>query len=415
MASGDATVTTLTNILKTKYDQKKFYQFAYMKAPLNGRMRNDQKFGGNNARITVRYSVPQGGSGDFGTAQGNKSTSSDVAFLLTRKKDYQLAGISGEGLDAGEGDENTIYNALKGEMDGSLRNISRSMAIQAYRNGGGARAVGDGAYSVAGAVIQLKTPADATGFEVGMFVQLGSGDGVTTTARTGGGISHGQRKVTAINRIAGTLTLDGNVNTITGAVNTDFIFRDGDNLVASQMASGLLGWLPTTAPTAGDNWYGVDRSADTQRLAGTTLNGNGGNKEETLIDCAALCGREGATIDAAFVNNLDRSDIVKGLGTKAVYEPVKSTDGVIGYKTLIIEGEDGPIKVFADVNCPKGAFFLLQEDTWVRKSIKDAPRFLKADGPEFLREASADGYEWRMGAYWNIGCEAPGFNASGLF
>lgn len=408
--AGDATVSTLSNILKTKYDQKKFYQFAYMKAPLMGRMRKDEKFGGNNARISVRYSVPQGGSGSFPTAQTNKTTSSDVGFLLTRGKDYQVSGISGEALDAGEGDENSIFNSLKGEQDGSLRNLSRSMAITMYRNGGGQRGKGDGAYSVAGSVIQLATPADVTNFEVGMWIQLGATDGTTSTVRAG------HLQVTGVNRVAGTVTVGAAVNTIGSAANTDWIFREGDfGGTAGVLAKGLLGWMPSTAPTGGDNWFGVDRSVDTTRLAGILYNGNGGNKEETLIDAAAYAGREGGVIDACYVNNLDRADIVKGLGTKAEYEPVKSSDGVIGYKALIIQGEDGPIKLMADVNCPKGSFFMLQEDTWVMKSIKAAPRFLKADGPQFLREASADGYEWRMGAYWQIGCEAPGYNVSGQF
>lgn len=412
MATGDATVTTLTNVLKRRYDQKKFHQFAYLKAPLQGTMPKSEKFGGSDARITVRYAVPQGGSCTFTTAQGNKSTSSDVGFVLTRKKDYQIAGITGEALDSAEGDENTIFNGLKGEMDGSLRNISRSMAIQGYRNGGGARGKGDGAYNVAAAVITLLTPADITNFEVGMFIQLSAADGLSGAVRAAGGISHGERRVIGLNRILGTITVDAVVNTITGAVNTDFVFRDGD---FGLCASGLLGWLPLTAPTGGDNWYGVDRSVDTVRLAGSTFNGAGGNKEETLIDSLALASREGADIDVCLVNTLDRADIVKSLGTKAMYEPVKSTDGVVGYKALVIEGEDGPVKVLADVNCPKGNFFLLQTDTWVRKSVKAAPRYLKADGPEFLRESNADGYEWRIGAYWNIGCEAPGYNASGAF
>lgn len=407
MAAGDATVTTLSNVLKRKYDQKKFHQFAYTKAPLHGSMPKNEKFGGADARITVRYAVPQGGSCTFATAQANKSTSSDVGFILTRKKDYQVAGITGEALDTSEGDENTIFNGLKGEMDGSLRNISRSMAIQLYRNGGGARGKGDGAYSVAGTVITLGTPADITNFEVGMYIRLGSGDGLSGAVRTGT-----QLQITAINRILGTITCGAAINTLASAANTDYVFREGD---FGLCASGLLGWLPTTAPTGGDNWYGVDRSVDTVRLAGTTYNGAGGNKEETLIDAIALTAREGADIDVCYVNPLDRADIVKSLGSKAVYEPVKSTDGIVGYKALVVEGEDGPVKVMADVNCPKGYFFLLQQDTWVRKSAKAAPRYLKADGPEFLREASADGYEWRIGAYWNVGCEAPGLNASGQF
>lgn len=405
--AGDTTVTTLGNVLKRKYDQKKFNQFAYTKAPLQGIMPKSEKFGGADARISVRYSVPQGGSCTFATAQANKTTSSDVGFILTRKRDYQVAGITGEALDVSEGDENTIFNGLKGEMDGSLRNISRSMAIQAYRNGGGARGKGDGAYSVAGTVITLQTPADITNFEVGMYIRLGSGDGLSGAVRTGT-----QLQVLGVNRISGTITVNAAVNTLASAANTDYIFREGD---FGLCASGLLGWLPTTAPSGGDNWYGVDRSVDTVRLAGTTFTGAGGNKEETLVDAIALTAREGADIDVCLLNPLDRADVVKSLGSKAMYEPVKSSDGVVGYKALVIEGEDGPVKLMADVNCPKGYFFLLQTDTWVRKSAKGAPRYLKADGPEFLREAAADGYEWRIGAYWNIGCEAPGYNASGTF
>jgi hypothetical protein len=295
-------------------------------------------------------------------------------------------------------------------MEGSLRNISRSMAITAYRNGGGARGRGDGAWTVASTTIVLAVPADATNFEVGMFLQFSDTDGTSGTVRTG------QVRITAINRLTGVITVNTAVSgAVAGVVNTDFIFRSGDFATVSNMASGLQAWLPMTAPTAGDNFYGVDRSADTMRLAGITFAGGGGNKEETLIDAIALGSREGADFDQCMCNPLDRADIVKSLGTKAQYEPVKSTDGVIGYKALIVEGEDGPVKVLSDISCPKGSFFIQQNDTWVKKSAKPAPRYLKEDGPEFLRETSADGYEWRIGAYWNIGCEAPGFNCAGTW
>lgn len=409
MAAGDATISTLSNILKTKYDQKKFNQFAYQKKPLVGMMRKDEKFGGNNARITIRYGVPQGGSADFATAQTNKSTSNDAAFLITRKKDYHVAGISGEAIAAGEGNENTIYDALKGEMEGSLLNITRSISICSYRNGGGARGKGDGVYSVAGTLVQLATPSDATNFEVGMFVQFASTDGTSGSVRTG------SLKVTGINRLLGTLTLASAVNTIAGVVNTDYIFRAGDFLSVTSLATGLQGWLPATAPTGGDNWYGQDRSADTMRLAGILYNGNGGNKEETLVDAMAYGAREGASFDVVFTNPLDRADLVKSLGTKASFVLTKATDGIVGYKALVVEGEEGEVKVVSDVSCPKGTFWPVQMDTWVMKSAKAAPRYLDEDGPKFLRETNADGYEWRLGAYYNIGCEAPGYNVSGTW
>ena len=99
-----------------------------------------------------------------------------------------------------------------------------------------------------------------------------------------------------------------------------------------------------------------------------------------------------------------------------MFEPTKSTsDGVIGYKALILEGDKGPLRVMADNACPKGTFYMLQEDTWVVKSIKPAPHVVEDDGLKMIRETNADGVEWRLRALWNIGCEAPGFNAVGSF
>jgi hypothetical protein len=410
MASGDATVAALTQILKTKYDQKVFYQLYYRKAPFVGQMRKDEKFGGNNARITLRYGAPQGGSCTFSTAQANKTSSADVGFLLTRARDYQISGITGEALAAAEGDENTIYNGLKGEMEGSMRNLNRSLQIASWRNGGGQRSQGNGVFSVATATMTLLTAADISSFEVQQKCDFSSDDG------TGGASvrANGPLMISALDRLKGTITFTQNINTLTGVTNNDYIFRNGDYGI---QGTGFAGWVPDVAPLpgGGDNWYGVDRSADSTRLAGVRYNGNGGNKEETLVDAAELLGREGAEDISCFINNLDRADIVKSLGTKALFEPVQSSDGVIGYRALIIEGPDGPIKIFSEVNVPRGRFKMAQMDTWVQKSIRAAPRLLDDDGNKFLRESNADGYEWRMGAYFNWGCEAPGYNLSGIF
>lgn len=414
MAVGDATVAALTSILKTKYDQKVFYQLFYRKAPFAGTVRKDEKFGANNARISLRYGAPQGGSAQFSVAQANKTTSSDVGFLLTRAKDYQVSGISGEALAASEGDENTIYNGLKGEMEGSMRNLNRSIQISLFRNGGGQRGVGNGVYAVSGSAVTLATPADITGFEVNMFVDFAGNDGsVPTAVRSGGPL-----RVTAVDRTQGILTMSAAINTLTGVVNTDYLFRNGDY---GLMVKGTLGWLPPSGsalrPTSlgTDNWFGVDRFQDVVRLAGIPYSGNGGNKEETLMDAAELASREGADDLTCYINNLDRADIVKSLGSKAIYLPVESTDGKIGYRALIAEGPDGPIKILSDVNVPRGNFLLLQMDTWVLKSIRGVPRLLDDDGLKMLRESQNDGYEWRMGGYFQLGCEAPGYNLVGTW
>lgn len=412
MALGDATVTTLQYVLKTKYDQKKLFKMMYPECAFLARIRKDEKFGGNNARITLRYGRPQGGSSVFATAQTNKSSSVDAGFLLTRAKDYYVSGISAEALLAADGDENTVFNGLKGEMEGTTIGFARSLALALYGNGGGARGQISASSNTATNQITLAEPQNIVFFEVGMYVQGSAADGTSGSLRNAGA----HELIAAVDRDAGKLTSTSAAwNTTIGALAaSDYLFREGDFGVT---AKGLRGWLPSTAPTGGDSWFGVDRSVDTTRLAGVRFAASAGAaKEDTLVDCSARLGREGGTPDAVYLHNLDRADIVKNLMGKAQYQMYEATgDTQIAFKALILEGDKGPLRLMADPNCPKGTFFLLQEDTWVAKSIKALPHLINEDGVNMLRESSADGFEWRYRALWQLGCEAPGFNAIGTF
>jgi len=408
MAAGDATIGALTNILKTRYDQKVFHQMFYRKAPFIGQIRKDEKFGGNNARISLRYGAPQGGSFQLPIAQANATSSADVGFMLTRSRDYQVSGISGEAIASGDGDENTIYNTLRGEMEGSMRNLNRSLQIHAWRNGGGQRGQLNGA-AIASATVTLLQAADIVGFEVQMKTDFSVDDGYNNGGALAGVRAGGPLTIVAVDRVAGTITF--NTTPSFAGVN-DYLFRNGDYSLGP---AGVARWIPRIAPVAGDSHFGVDRSVDVVRLAGIRYAGNGGNKEETLIDAAELASREGAEDLTCFINNLDRADLVKSLGSKCRYEPVNSTDGDIGFRALMVEGPDSAISVFSDVNIPRGTFALLEMDTWVLKSAKGIPRILDDDGNKMLREANNDGYQWRMGGYFNYGCEAPGYNETGTW
>src|SRR5882762_4008155 len=207
MAAGDATIGALTNILKTRYDQKVFHQMFYRKAPFIGQIRKDEKFGGNNARISLRYGAPQGGSFQLPIAQANATSSADVGFMLTRSHDYQVSGISGEAIASGDGDENTIYNTLRGEMEGSMRNLNRSLQIHAWRNGGGQRGQLNGA-AIASATVTLLQAADIVGFEVQMKVDFSVDDGYNNGGALAGVRIGGPLTVVAVDRTAGTITFN---------------------------------------------------------------------------------------------------------------------------------------------------------------------------------------------------------------
>jgi len=103
----------------------------------------------------------------------NASSSSDVGFLLTRAKDYQVSGISGEALAAAMvmRTPSTTRSVANG---GSMRNLNAPFRLR-LRNGGGQRGRLNNS-STATTVGTLLQAADIVGFEVQMKVDLSVDD-----------------------------------------------------------------------------------------------------------------------------------------------------------------------------------------------------------------------------------------------
>jgi hypothetical protein len=69
------------------------------------------------------------------------------------------------------------------------------------------------------------------------------------------------------------------------------------------------------------------------------------------------------------------------------------------------------IKVFPDRNCQALTAYLLQMDTWCLEGLGEVPQILRyGDGLEMLRVSNADAGEVRVGAYYQLRTNAPGWN-----
>jgi hypothetical protein len=407
MAAGASTLTTLNKLFKTKYDQKMLEFMAYSDDVGLALSRKDRNFGGNDARVSLGYGDPQGGSSVFATAQANASSNLDIGFLLTRVNDYHVATITGEAIDAGKGDENTIYDSMKRVMDGAMRMAKSSLEIAFWGAGGGAR--GKVASGQGTPTVTLSDITSVVNFEVGMVVSGADGDGSLSAhaARTG------TATITAVDRDAGTLTISGNwTSSISSLAANDFLFRSGD---FKAVAKGVKAWIPATAPSSGDSFFGVDRSVDTTRLAGCRFTGTG-SYEETLVKAEARRTREGGKKGAVCVVNTEQfPDIALSLQSKAHYDPVKDKEGIFSFASLKFHGPNGDLPIVASPRVGRGTFHILQPDTWVIKSNGGAPKVIDTDGLQIMRSASLDQYEIRMVSRWQIACEAPAFNLTGTF
>jgi len=401
-------IAQLSAVLKQQYTQKKVNLLTYPRNPFYAMVPKRTDFVGANKVVAIRNAVGQGRGANFTVGLANVNFSIFNKFTVTRVKDYAFAQVTTEAIRASKNDAGSLLDALKAEIDGAIYNNMRSLAISLYRNSGGARGTISSTSTVASPTITLTNPADITGFEVGMVLNLSATDGTSGSKRAG------TVTVTALDRQLGTITCSGNWTAgIAAAAVGDFIFQNGDFEAVKTLPSGLAAWIPAVAPTGGDNFFGLDRSSDPTRLAGVRYTANsGGPIEETLIETAALLVREGSMPDKCFMNPLDYSVLVRALGTKVIYDRSKSFDEPdIGFKTVQLMGPAGPIDVIPDLNCPKGTAYMLQMDTWCLETLGPGPAIIEEDGQRLLRDATTDSYIARIGYYGNLTCVAPGWNA----
>jgi hypothetical protein len=235
---------------------------------------------------------------------------------------------------------------------------------------------------------------------------------VLSTADGGGAVKSGTMEIVAVDRDAGTVTVDDDIdNLVATAAQNDYIFVQGDY---DAKVKGLLAWIPSSAPASNDNFFSVNRSHDATRLAGIRVDGSNLPIEEALVKAASRVGREGHSPDVVFMSFAKYTDLVNALGSKVQFinEQVKAGQGFVGFQGVMIHGPRGAIKVIPDQNCPSDRAFMLTMKYWKLYSLNKAPRILDTDGLKMLRESSADAVEVRVGYYAQLGCRAPGANAN---
>jgi hypothetical protein len=420
-----ANVSNQVAALKELYTGDDFMKdLVYKKNPFLALVPKDESpagFAGKYIPVPLIYGTPQGRSATFATAQTNQTAPALSSFFVYRVSNYQLVTITNELLEATKDNAGAFIDEAKLNMDSGFRNISNDLAHDLMAPSTGERGqIGN----ITTGVITLVDSSTVVQFEVGMALVSYSVSGSTPTQSTGAAIGY----VFAVNRSAGTITVAASAGSTTAATPSNwstsfkYLAVSGDiNFASSGLGSsssgllkvsGLGAWLPTTAPTTGDSFWGVDRSVDVTRLAGVRFDGSAESIEEALIDGAALVAREGGQPDMCFMNFSSYAALEKSLGSKVQYVDVKHEEADIAFAGIRIHAPYGPITVIPDRNCPANTAYLLQMDVWKLRSLGKAPHVLTygLEGLEGIRVGSADALEIRIGYYANLVCCAPGWN-----
>ena len=397
-------MSAFQSALKRMYPHSRIENLTFRSNVAYAMLPKEPDVGGESWSIVVHYEDGPGRSAKFNIAQANKAGSKKVDFRLTAVEDYSLASITGKVWAASKGNTKAFLTAAKSELDAAFNTAKRSCGISVFRNGTGSIGVISSGTTIGSTTLTLSNRSDINNFGAGQYIVFSDADG--GTLRDNGA----RRQIESINRSAGSMVLDDVINA-SGSVETgDYIYIEGDAQNgtgnALERVSGLDSWLPTTAPTAGDSFFSVDRSVDVTRLAGNRINASGMTVEEALIEAGTIIAEQGGEPDCCFVPFLVWKQLMLELGTRKVYREEKIAG--VSFKGVEIICPGGTVTVYADRNCPAGKAYMLTKSSWRYYSIGNMPAILNLDDVgTFLREASADGYELRVGGYPQVGCMAP--------
>jgi hypothetical protein len=414
------TQSSVSGILKELYDEQKVQWLTYKDNPTLAMMHKEEKFPGKYYPVPVVYGLSQGASATFANAYGNQTSPQVAEFLVTRVADFSIASIDGQLLAAAQTDPGAFIDGAELMIDAAFQTAVNRIASAMFRNGAGTIGLIGSVANIAGTsyLITLANPDDAVQFEVGQVIQAvqyidASGLAPADTA-----------SVTKVDRSNGLLTVTSATNiasnwpaTYSLAVQGDLPSLSNNNFQPSGSTgtnsllklAGFAAWLPIASPGSSDSFFGVNRSIDTQRLAGVFFDGSSLSLEEAILQGTGRIAMNGGRVDTGICSYATYTALITSLGSKVMYLDHKI--GEIGFRGVQINGANTVMSVFPDRNCPDGVIYALEMDSWVLRSQNPAPHILKyMDEIEILRIPGVDAAELRVGAYMNMYCKKPGHN-----
>lgn len=405
--SNDSLFAGLEPALKVFYSDQQVRNQCYAEHPLLGLLEKKEDLKGMVYPVPLITSPETGASHDFGVAQATANSFTPNTFFVQVPNDYSVATISTKAMLASQSDAGAFLDLAKGKIDGAMAISTRRLSLGNYRNSTGI--IGQ-IGSISTGVITLADRGQVVAFERGMKLSVTTSSAPTGTGDLRSTSVYGY--VIAVDRAAGTITVSmtrtGSAETPTNWAANDYIIGAGDVALGW---NGLDALIPSSTPAA---LWGVTRTTDRQRLAGTYIDRSTSTVQEALIDlgnsvCEAGVGRP----SHVFMNYASFGALLKEVGAKTsnIKESAKGGKGetlTVSYEGLELYIPSGRVVVVPDRDCLPKQAFMLDMSKMKLLSMGPAIRVISNDGLKWLRQASADGAEIRIGGFANIITDSPG-------
>lgn len=372
---------------------------------------------GDTWRLPLALAPASGMSANFTTARNNRRSAKYRDFKIntdTQTADlYQEFGVTNKLIEMSKSAEGAIavekiLGAFENEAKAAMDNFMGRAHVQAWRNGTGSIGKLAASGAVSGTTLTLAERAEANNFEVGMVLE--------GSATDGSAILSGTAEVTAVDRDAGTIEVAS--QGISGLTNDYFLYLagTGQNGTSNEerVIRGVPAWLPLAAPTSGDDWFGVDRSVDTDRLAGVRYDGSSLGTHrgaiKRLLTRIHTISSKARPLDL-FLHPEDMEIVSNELENGSTMFPMP--EGEFGHTSIKAMISPYTVRLHSETHQQKGVFHALDMSTWCMLHSDSGFPFLDPTTREHAQ--NEDSQVGMIKAYCQLGCKAPGYNGVGAF
>ncbi len=416
--------TTFASMLKSYYESNdRVENLAYTKRPATALIPKKTDWGGEDDgyKIPLAYEDPQGLSSSYTVMSANRGNSKSVRFSLGRKRLYQSVQISRETLKAAKNNKLAFMEARRSQIDSMINNVANSIEHQLFRDGSGT--IGR-VSSTSSDVITLLDAKDARFFAEGQKLRgVASATAAYSTAQAIQSEIAGETyTVTAVDASSGTVTVDDD-----GTLGQyDYLIPLGDSYAFSDATTtantfkkmrGFAAWLKNPADSDwATSFNGVDRSVNKQKLGGVYYDAAAASvdTEVALINAGALLSAVGGNPDVVFMHPLRvalLAQLMDGHGaTRTDRTIVQKEGGKISFKSIVLNTGAGEVDVVSAPACPYNEGYMLQLNTWTLASLDKVPHLVLDDGGAARADSASDSLNIEVAAYYDLGCNAPGYN-----
>lgn len=375
---------------------------------LFGLMQKSDESGSSHA-VVIDLSFGGGQSAAYADALANTSLVNRAQFLVTPFKGYGLSRVPLDQNEFTKGPESAAV-LLMDESEKAINSAKNAMDVALASDGYGTLAtIKSHTGSGANWTITFNLQSEILRFRPNMVIT--QKDTPTGTLQVGTGT------VTNVNVRTKTITITAasSFSPTTGYV----VGQQGTQATGTSFTTypGIPAWIPPEAdrPVASTAFYGVDRSVDEQKLAGTSYDGTSETILEGILALEAqIANVPGAAPDTVVMTPQNKAKVLSDCQTQRRYVETREVKGPsidVYFKVVSIQGVTGMLNIVESSNWDDDKVAVLDSSTWFISSPGNVPiRPINSNGSPIVEDPASDTCITRFRSQAFVYCTAPGHN-----